>query len=71
MQGLERAIGGEPAPKLKRSMPGLQLFGRDEDDEEDDTMTLARALPMTAHPQRLIPAPKRTLARLSGSHGTT
>ena len=41
MQGLERAISGEPAPPLKRSMPELQRLGRD-DDEEDDTMTIAR-----------------------------
>jgi hypothetical protein len=62
MQGLERAISGEPAKVVARAMPELQRFGRDEDDgEEDDTMTIARKLPMTAIPQRLIPAPKPTL----------
>ena len=60
MQGLERAISGEPAPPLKRSMPELQRLGRD-DDEEDDTMTIARKLPTRALPQRVIPAPKPTL----------
>ncbi|MEO5731088.1 MAG: DUF2169 domain-containing protein, partial [Byssovorax sp.] len=61
VQGLERAISGEPAPPRKRSMPELQRFGRDDDEEEDDTMTLARKMPMTALPQRVIPAPKPTL----------
>ena len=59
--GLERAIGGAESPPAPRKLPNLEYVGGDEDDDGDDTMTIARKLPMPALPPRRIPAPKPTL----------
>ena len=63
MLGLERAIGGDQIPPAPRKIPSVEAFSHDDDDEDDgdDTMTIARKLPMPALPPRKIPAPKPTL----------
>ena len=60
IKGLERAIGADQAPPAPRKIPNVEAFS-DEDDDGDDTMTIARKLPMPALPPRRIPAPKPTL----------
>jgi hypothetical protein len=61
MKGLERAIGADQAPPAPRKIPNVEAFSVDDEDDGDDTMTIARRLPMPALPPRKIPAPKPTL----------
>jgi hypothetical protein len=60
IKGLERAIGADQSPPAPRKIPNLEAFDHD-DDDGDDTMTIARKLPMPALPPRRVPAPKPTL----------